>query len=323
MPLLVEQLRGGGLVETVHPIIAAVADATGVRASFGGTFACFWRSSSKPMQLVTSLEQLDPALVAALPREALAVGAASHGATPLHTERVASLLTTLGCTEHGLRCGAHWPGDEESARALARAGGEPTALHNNCSGKHAFMLAATLARGWDPDYRPADHPLQRLNAARMAEWCGTPAPASAIDGCGIPTFHHPVDSMARGFARLAAEMSASNMGSLAHRVGWAMHLAPAMTSSPGELDALLATAATEPVTAKRGAEGLLCLALPNRGLGIAVKALTGVSTALGPAVRAVLDEVAPGVLPADLVLPGEEVRNVVGARVGERRAVWS
>lgn len=318
MPLVVEQLRGG-LVETVHPIVAAVADGRGVRWSLGGELACFWRSSSKPMQLVSSLEQLDPAVVAGLSDAELAIGAASHGATPAHTALVAALLAKLRLDAEDLRCGAHWPSHEASAFALAGASAEPTAIHNNCSGKHTFMLAAAAARGWPLDYRPADHPLQRVNAARMADWCGEPAP-TAVDGCGVPTFHHPVNAMARGFARLAAEMRA---GTLAGRVGWAMHRVPAMTSSPGELDALLVASASEPVTAKRGAEGLLCVALPERGLGIAIKAVSGVSTALGPALRAVLAEVAPGVLPHGLALPGDEVKNVAGAVVGARQARWT
>lgn len=318
MPLVVEQLRGG-LVETAHPIVAAVADAHGVRWSIGGDLRCFWRSSSKPMQLLTSLEQLDPALVAGFSDAELAIGAASHGATPAHTAVVAALLARLRLSEDGLRCGAHWPSDEPSARALAAASAAPTAIHNNCSGKHTFMLAAASSRGWPADYRPVDHPLQRLNADRMADWCGEPAP-TAVDGCGVPTFHHPVTAMARGFARLAAEMRAGTLGG---RIGWAMHRVPAMTSSLGELDATVVSAASEPVAAKRGAEGLVCLALPERGLGIAVKATSGVSLALGPALRAVLAEIAPGLLPHGLALPGDDVKNVIGAVVGARQARWS
>ncbi|MFN7145026.1 MAG: asparaginase [Myxococcota bacterium] len=319
MPLVVEQLRGGH-VETVHPIVAAVADPGGVRWSLGGGFACHWRSSSKPLQLLTSLEQLPASDVAALDDAALAVGAASHGATPAHVALVASLLARFGLSEEGLRCGAHWPSHEESARALARDGGAATPIHNNCSGKHTFMLAAATARGWDPDYRPVGHPLQRRNAARIEDWCGCAAP-TAVDGCGVPTFHVPVDAMARAFARLAAEMR--DPASLAGRIGWAMARAPDMTSTPGGIDLTLVRAATAPVCAKRGAEGLVTLALPDHGLGIAVKCLTGNGPALEAGLRAVLAEMAPGLLPPDARFPGEIVRNVAGAVVGERRAVWS
>ncbi len=317
MPLVVEQLRGG-LVETTHPIVAAVSDTSGVRWSDGGGAACFWRSSSKPMQLLSSLEQLPADDVAALTDAELAIGAASHGATPAHVAVVTGLLARYGLAEAGLRCGAHWPSHEESARALTREGRGCGAIHNNCSGKHTFMLAAATARGWDPDYRPIAHPLQQINAARFEDW-GQAKAGVAVDGCGVPTFHVPVEAMARAFARLASEMRA---GSLAGRIGWAMHREPDLVSTPGALDVALVRAAREPMTAKRGAEGLMCIALPERGLGIAVKCETGSGPALAVGVRAVLAEVAPGVLGPEAAWPWAVVDNVVGAVVGERRAVW-
>ncbi|MDP2314978.1 MAG: asparaginase [Pseudomonadota bacterium] len=318
MPLVVEQLRGG-LVETTHPIFAAVADGNGVRWSAGGSSACFWRSSSKPLQLLSSLEQFPAADVAELSDAELAIGAASHGATPAHVAVVTALLERFGLSAEGLRCGAHWPSHDESARALVRAGQPCGAIHNNCSGKHTFMLAAATARGWDPDYRPIAHPLQQVNAARFEDWSAAKA-GIAVDGCGVPTFHVPVDAMARAFARLALEMRA---GSLGGRIGWAMQREPELVSSPGELDVVLMRGAREPLTAKRGAEGLMCIAIPERGLGIAVKCATGSGSALALGVRAVLAEVAPGVLDPGADWPWATVKNVVGAVVGERRTTWS
>lgn len=316
MSLHVEQLRGG-LVETVHPIAAAVADLRGVREALGA-FSCFWRSSSKPLQLLTSLEQLPAPELATLTDADLAIGAASHGATPTHVAAVERLLTRFDLDPAGLRCGAHWPSHEASARALARAGGEAWAIHNNCSGKHTFMLAATRAQGWDADYRPAEHPLQRRNAERVVDWTGEDAP-SAVDGCGVPTFHSSLAGMARAFARLAHEMRGDG---LAGRVGWAMHREVELTSAPGEIDERLVRAARAPVTAKRGAEGLLVLALPDVGVGVAVKCLTGNGPALAVGVEAVLARWFPGLLPEG-ALAGHEVVNVAGAVVGARRTVWS
>ena len=316
MPLVVEQVRGG-LVETLHPIVAALVDADGVRWELGGDFPCFWRSASKPLQLLTSLEQLPADQVTNLTDVDLAIGAASHGASGLHLRAIIDMLGRFGLSAAGLKCGAHWPSDEASHHALVRAGEPSSALHNNCSGKHTFMLAAATERGWDPDYRPIDHPLQRLNQARMMEWCEAPAPA-AVDGCGVPTFHAPLRAMARAFSRLAREMTA---GTLAGRIGLAMHREPFYTSHAGEIDVALVQAAQEPLTAKRGAEGLVCVAFPNRGWGLAVKCLTGNSAALATGLEAILHEIAPGLLGQPL--PGAEVRNVVGAVVGARRAVWT
>ena len=117
------------------------------------------------------------------------------------------------------------------------------------------------------------------------------------------------------FARLADEM---REGSLAGRIGRAMAREPELTSSPGEIDVTLVRSATETVAAKRGAEGLICVAVPGRRLGLAVKCHTGNTQALGVGLRAVLDEVAPDLAPDWRW--GHEVRNVVGLLVGERRA---
>ena len=315
MPLCIEQLRGG-LVETVHPVSAALSDGERTVWSIGDDVGSFWRSGSKPMQLVSSLEALGDS---DLPEEDLAIGAASHSGQPFHVARVQALLARFGLDVSGLRCGAHWPVHEPSARELSAC----TPLHSNCSGKHTFMLAAAAAQGWDPDYLPLAHPLQQRNHARIEEWCGTRA-ATAVDGCGVPTFFVPVRAMARAFARLAHEMGDGTAASLsgAGRIGWAMYRHPQLVSGEGRLDLAVTRGAAEPLTCKIGAEGLFCIALPTRRQGLVIKVATGNTDAVAVAVKAVLAEVTPGVLPA-AGWPWETVANVVGRPVGERRAVWS
>lgn len=318
MPLHVEQLRGD-TVETVHPIVAALSDGERVVWSVGPEFSCFWRSACKPMQLLTSLEQLPADLVAALPDADIALGTSSHSGEPFHVARVTALIERLGISADGLRCGAHWPYDEAAKMAMVRGGETCSALHNNCSGKHSFMLAATRARGWDPDYLPLAHPLQAQNRARIEDWCGTRA-SVAVDGCGVPCFAVPVRNMARGFARLAHAMADGD--GLASRIGWAMVREPEMVSGTGRLDLAVTRGATEPVACKFGAEGLFAMALPERRQALVVKALTGNGEALAVGVRAVLDELAPGLL-APEAWPWESVANVVGKPVGLRRAAWT
>lgn len=305
------ELRRAGLVETVHPISAAASDGERLLWSVGPDFASFWRSACKPWQLVSSLEQLPD--LAGLDEADLAIGASSHSGQPQHLEAVRRVLRHFGLDESGLRCGAHWPMHEPSARAAP----EMLVLHNNCSGKHSFMLAATLARGWEPDYRAADHPLQRLNRARIAEAAGV-EPGLGVDGCGVPTFHLPLSGMARSWGGLARAFGG---GELLGRVGRAMAARPELVSGEGRLDLALARAATEPLVGKVGAEGLFGVALPARGLGLVLKCHSGHGEALAVAVRAVLDEIAPGAVAGDW--PWTRVQNVVGAEVGERRAVWS
>ena len=130
------EVRRGGLVETIHPVSAVVVGGGRVRWSVGEDLASFWRSASKPFQLWNSVEQLPAGTVASLDDRQLAVGAASHNGEPGHVELVQALLARFGLDEGGLQCGAHLPSHEPAARAVAHA----RSIHNNCSGKHTFML---------------------------------------------------------------------------------------------------------------------------------------------------------------------------------------
>lgn len=309
--LFVECLRGGRR-ETVHPVSAAWVEDGRVRWSVGDDVASYWRSACKPFQLDTSLAHLRPELVASLTEPELAVGAASHSGEPGHVALVEGLLARFGAHADALQCGAHAPMHEPSARAVAT----PTNLHSNCSGKHAFMLAASMQAGFSLDYRAADHPLQLANRARLDE-LGAIHHELAIDGCSVPTFFAPLSAKARAWSRLAEAM-ADDAGTLA-RIGWAMHREPWSMSGTERLDHTVVVAASEPLAVKIGAEGVFCLALPKRRAGLALKCHTGSGDALAIAVRAVLAE--HGVtLAGDF--PYQRVLNVRGLDVGERRALF-
>lgn len=317
MPLNIE-VRRGGFVESVHAVSAVLVEAGSPRWSVGPDLGTFWRSGCKPFQLLNSLACLDPAVVAALPDEDLAIGASSHSGQPVHTERVAALLAQFELSASHLRCGAHWPMHEPSARLLMAAGNPCTTLHSNCSGKHTFMLAACRARGWSEDYRSLAHPLQQGNRAVLGDWMGH-APDTAIDGCSIPTFFAPLSAMARAFARLAVEMADRGP---AGRIGWAMQRHPDLTSGTDRLDLAVVRGGAEPITAKIGAEGLFCIALPHRRQGLVLKCHSGNADALAVAIPAILNEVAPGLLAAS-EWPWAVVSNVAGLTVGDRIVRWT
>ena len=246
----------------------------------------------------------------------LAVGAASHNAEPRHVALVESILARFNVEASGLRCGAHAPVHVPSAEALLRAGGHCSALHNNCSGKHAFMLAAAHHAGWAPDYRPLSHPLQQRVLANLSAWAGE-VTGTATDGCGVPTFFLPLEAVARSWLAVARAM-ATGEGTLG-KIGWAMARHPELTSGIGRLDLDVVRYAHEPLAVKVGAMGLFCMALPNRGLSLAVKVEPGTNEALPAAVRWALDTFAPGAFSPPGAWELCQVRNVVGDVVGR----WS
>lgn len=273
-----------------------------------------WRSAAKPLQLACALEVLgDPELS----QDELAVAAASHSGEPQHVAVVDRLLACFGGQRSDLKCGAHPPMFEPHAGAILRAGGAIEPIHNNCSGKHAMMIAAARSAGWELDYRPADHPLQRVIYGRIARWSGV-EPALAVDGCGVPTFCLPVSAMATAWRAIATAMRDAPDSRLG-RIGRAMAARPELTSGTGRLDLAVVQAASEPMAVKIGAGGLFCIALPERDMGIAIKVISGDSDALAVAVGGALDELAPGAFIQPVDWPWAQVRNVVGLVVGERR----
>jgi L-asparaginase II len=311
----------GAVRETEHPFVVAVADAGRDVHLTGADRVTPFRSAAKPFQLASSLALLgDPAL----PDDELAIGAASHNAEPRHVELARRVLARFGAPESGLRCGGAPPSHEPSRDALIRAGVPISDIHNNCSGKHAFMLAAARNQGWDADYRPPSHPLQVANAALLAALAGH-TPELATDGCGVPTFCLPVTAIARAWSHLAVAMAGGTSGqndagsARLGLVGHAMARHPELTSGDGRLDLSLAQAAQEAYVGKIGAQGVFCFALPERGRGIAVKVLSGSSEALGVAVAWALATFAEGAFLEPAEWPPRQVRNVVGALVGDYR----
>ena len=319
--LVVVQRRGGHL-ESVHPVSAVMCNEAGeIVRSTDRVAVTTWRSGAKPFQLEASLSMLDPSVVDQLEDEDLAVGAASHSGEPRHVARVESLLARFGASEGDLRCGAHWPVHEDSGRELVRQSREPTPIHNNCSGKHTFMVAALRANGHEHDYRLPEHPVQRVIRASVNARTGGAVVDVVVDGCGVPCFVLPISGMATAFARLAGAVADGD--GLLGRIGGAMLRHPELVSGTGRHDLLLVNAATEPIISKVGAEALLCLALPRRRAGIAIKVLSGCNDARAVAVLAVLLRWVPGLVPKDALPEWGLLRNVVGRAVGEREAVWA
>jgi L-asparaginase II len=319
-PVLVELIRGE-LVESRHRGAIAVADAEGGLVLALGDVAqpIFPRSAIKAMQAVPLVES-GAADVFGLGNDELAVACASHSGEPAHVEAVRSLLAKAGLDASYLACGAHWPISEEASRALIRAGRRPQAIHNNCSGKHAGMLAACVQLGLDPrGYARPDHPLQVMIAGIIAETCGVALDQSrmGIDGCSVPTWALPLRALARGFARLGTGQGlAGDRARAARRLVEACFAAPVLVAGEGRFDTLVMRKLAPAVFVKGGAEGVHCAALPGLGLGVAVKvddgAKRGTERALAEVIAALLPEARPA-LAAQLDV---EIVNWRGTSVG-------
>jgi len=172
-PVLVEVLRGP-LVESRHAGAVAVVDADGGRALALGEveLPVFPRSAVKALQALPLVESGAADRYGLGPQE-LALACASHSGEPGHVATATRMLTQAGLDAGALKCGAHWPIHQPSGQALARAGGTASALHNNCSGKHAGFLCVSCALGADPArYTELDHPVQRFVRSVLADLTG-------------------------------------------------------------------------------------------------------------------------------------------------------
>lgn len=282
-PVLVEALRGGA-VESQHRGAVAVVDADGqVLLALGDIErAVFPRSAIKLLQALP-LVASGAAERYGLSDAELALACASHGGESMHTETAAAALARAGQDHGALECGAHWPNHEPSLKALARSGAEPTALHNNCSGKHAGFVCLGChlasesrqpARGFLRGYVQPEHAVMRevTTAVQAATGFDLGSTARGTDGCSIPTYAVPLRHLALGFARVASGQGLSaGHAAAARRLRQAIASAPQMVAGSGRFDSRVMAVLGERLCCKVGAEGVYCAALPERGLGVAVK----------------------------------------------------
>jgi L-asparaginase II len=257
--ILVEQLRGD-VVEARHRLNAvAVADGEVVQSWGDPELVTTFRSSAKPIQALPIVRaRLD------LEDAEIAIACASHLRRPDQLEPVQELLTKAGASEDDLECGP-----------------EPTRLEHNCSGKHAAMLLLCREHGWPTEgYRLPSHPCQETMLAEVAAAAEVEPRglATAVDGCGVPTYALTLERIAHAFARLESLDGGE-------RASAAMRARPELVRGDGAPDTELMRLGAGWV-AKGGAEGLLCAA--RDGLGIALKAEDGAQRPLSVALAALL-----------------------------------
>lgn len=282
-PVLVEVTRGG-VVESVHRGRLAVFDADGKAVAALGDIdqPVFPRSAVKAIQALVMMES-GAADRFGLTDAEISLACASHNGEPEHVATAEAMLVKAGRSAQCLECGAHWPMREGTARALARTGAAPSALHNNCSGKHAGFVCASVAMGQDPGgYIQPEHPLQRaVTAALETAFDVSLADAPrGVDGCSIPTYAIPLKAMAIGFARFGTGHGfAPERARAAQRIRNAVAAAPFMVAGTERFDTTLMQALGARAFVKTGAEGVYCASLPEKGLGVALKIDDGATRA--------------------------------------------
>jgi len=332
-PILVEVLRGNH-VESVHSGAIAVADARGkLLLALGDVERSIYpRSAVKALQALPLVES-GAADLYGLDAEGLALTCASHSGEPGHIATVTRMLAGAGLDGSALRCGSHWPLHQPSAQALARSGGMASAVHNNCSGKHAGFLCVACSIGAAREhYTDPTHPVQRMVRAALEQLTGVPLTSDdcAIDGCSAPTWALPLVSLARGFARFA-----TGMGLTPDRARAAARLREACAAHPWHVAGTgrFCTAIMERFGTryfiKTGAEGVYCAALPEHGLGVALKCDDGAGRAAEVMMAATLLRLSRSINEQEQLEPFTQVmlRNRNGVTVGEVRptqllSVW-
>lgn len=312
----------GGTVESRHRVHAAVVDANGtlLETARDPHTVTWWRSCAKPFQVMPlvragGLERLGWGSTQ------LALACASHGGEPEHVALAESMLAGIGLEEGDLACGAHEPLAVRGARLLRESGHRLSRLHNNCSGKHAAMLArAVLLEEPTSGYERASHAVQQASLETVAMWAGlaTDQIGVAVDGCGVPVFSLPLANMALSYARLAHASTHGDEPS--RRILQAMTSHPFLVGGSDRFDTRLMEAVGGNVVCKVGAEGVHTFAIIDRGIGFALKVEDGSQRAQFVAVLAMLAEydALPMPLPESLRDAAVRVvRNTRGEQVGE------
>jgi L-asparaginase II len=274
---LVRVIRSG-FHESSHFGAIVITDPDGGVAFAGGPVdePMFPRSSNKPFQALAILE-----VGAGLAGPDLALTAASHSGELMHTDRVQAMLGRVGLSEDDLGCPPSLPLNELRRNDIIRVGGPPRRLYMNCSGKHAGMLIACRAAGWDlRSYLTPQHPLHELVARQVAALSGETPTATGVDGCGAPLLAISLTGLARAFGRLTTAAP----GTSERAVADAMRAHPEMVGGTGRDDTLLMQGIPG-LLVKGGAEGVHAAALPD-GRAVAVKIADGGDRARMPALVA-------------------------------------
>lgn len=328
---LVVEVTRGDLVESVHRGTIVVSDNEGeVLFHLGDPLTkTYIRSAAKPIQAIPVIES-KAAEHFSLTEEEIAILTASHSGEVQHEDIVTSILDKLNLEKDNLQCGPHYPVHQARAKEMMANAKEPETVHNCCSGKHAGMLALALHQKYSlDDYYVLKNPVQQTMFKTISEFADLPKEELdiGIDGCGVPVFRMPIKNMALAYANLSNPNKFSPERQKACKaITEAMTKYPQMVAGSDRFTTLLMEYFKGRIVAKDGSEGIFCLGIPEKGLGVAIKIEDGAERALAPVVLRTLEEL--GILSEEdkehfKDFYSAPAKNFRGETVGEVRPVFT
>ena len=296
-PICVSIIRGSH-TESTHRGRIAIHNAKKITLKHGNTKAPIYpRSAIKIFQALPAIEAQAHKKFNFTDEE-IAILGASHNGEPKHTQTVKNMLKKMNLTAKDLECGTHWPMQEKIARNLAANGKKPNALNNNCSGKHAGMLAYCLVKNIDhKGYIHPDHPVQKKIRKTIEEFCDVSLAKVPCerDGCSVPTWAYSLEKVALGFARFAdADSLPKKRGDACRLLYRCIVENPFMVAGLDRYCTRAMEVSGGRVFVKVGAEGVYCGAVPEFGLGVALKCDDGAVRGAEGMMTAVLREIFEG-----------------------------
>ncbi|MBH66837.1 MAG: L-asparaginase II [Rhodospirillaceae bacterium] len=323
-PIAVEVTRGG-MIESIHRGVAVISDSKGgILKSWGDlNRAIYPRSAIKPLQTISVVES-GAAEAFNMKATETALACASHSGELIHTEPISNWLGRMGLCDGHLECGPQLPSNRFTSEMMIKENINPSAVHNNCSGKHAGMLTTALHKRYSLEgYSAPDHPVQVQIIKVIEELSEVDLSGSAkgTDGCGIPVFGIPIRAVALAMAKLAdpvhlhaprQEASVQILKACAQN--------PLMIGGTKTFNSLAQAELSDKAVIKGGAEGVYTAAIRSLGLGICVKIDDGAGRAASVVMLSILEQL--GVLDSesiDRIRKSEidNVRNWSGRLVGK------
>lgn len=290
-PMLVEITRGP-VVESYHHVMAVVVNEAGSNIYSWGNpqYLTMPRSAIKMLQALPLIES-GAADHFQLEEKHIALACSSHRGEKIHTSTIYQWMEKVGVKESDLACGPHWPSNDAAAHEMIRAGHKPTAICNNCSGKHTgFLATCTHLKEPLKGYHMYEHPEQKRLRQVLTETMKVDVSKAAfgIDGCSIPTYAVPLKAIAAGMSALIDPKQPAPRKAAAARILRAVRNNPVYLSGTDDFTSTIIEKTEGRSIIKNGAEGCFAGVIPEKGLAFAVKAADGASRAAQVATASLL-----------------------------------